>query len=95
MCNDDMINAESTIKLFEKIEMTYSESAKVTVICDNARYYRSKLLKAYLENSSIELMFLPLLTPSNFNLIERYWKYFKKIVLYNNYYDTFQKFKQA
>ncbi len=29
------------------------------------------------------------------NLIERFWKFFKKKVLYNRYYDTFDKFKRA
>lgn len=87
----DTINAVSTIKLFEQIARAYPESAKITIICDNARYYRSKLVRAYLEESNIELMFLP----PNLNLIERYWKYFKKIVLYNRYYETFQEFKLA
>jgi len=91
---DDTINAESTIKLFEQIESAYPSAAKITVICDNARYYRSKLVKAYNENSRIELMFLPPYAP-NLNLIERYWKYFKKNVLYNHYYATFKEFKQA
>ena len=91
---DETINADSTIRLFEQIEMTYPTAIKITIVCDNARYYRSKLVKAYLESSSIELMFLPPYAP-NLNLIERYWKYFKKTVLYNSYYETFQKFKQA
>ena len=91
---DDTINAESTIKLFEQIQRTYPEATQITIICDNARYYRSKLVRAYLENSNIALMFLPPYAP-NLNLIERYWKYFKKNVLYDSYYETFKEFKQA
>ena len=91
---DDTINAGSTIKLFEHIEIAYSNAKKITIICDNARYYRSKMVKAYLKNSTVELMFLQPYAP-NLNLIERYWKFFKKIVLYSSYYKTFQKFKQA
>jgi transposase len=91
---DDTINAESTVKLFEQIESAYPLATKITVISDNARYYRSKLVKAYVENSRIELMFLPPYAP-NLNLIERYWKYFKKNVLYNHYYATFKEFKLA
>jgi transposase len=41
-----------------------------------------------------ELVFLPAYSP-NLNLIERYWKFFKKKVLYNHYYATFKEFKQA
>lgn len=91
---DDTIDADSTIKLFEQIETAYPRAPRITVICDNARYYRSKRVKAYLEASRIELMFLPPYAP-NLNLIERYWKYFKKNILYNRYYETFKEFKQA
>lgn len=91
---DDTINGGSTIQLFKQIETTYPKATKITVICDNARYYRSKQVNEYLEASRVELMFLPPYAP-NLNLIERYWKYFKKIVLYNRYYETFQDFKQA
>jgi hypothetical protein len=28
-------------------------------------------------------------------LIERLWKYFRKVVLYNRYYPTFMEFREA
>ncbi|WP_371264225.1 transposase [Nitrosomonas sp. Nm51] len=31
----------------------------------------------------------------NLNLIERYWRFFKKKILYGRYYETFALFKQA
>jgi transposase len=40
------------------------------------------------------LYFSPPYSP-NLNLIERYWKYFKKIILYNRYYKRFDEFKSA
>ena len=64
----------------------------MNIISDNASYYRSKLVKAYLENSRIEIKFLPSYSP-NLNLIERLWKFFYKKKLYNRYYDTYDKFK--
>jgi len=91
---DDTINAQSTIQLFDQITSAYPDARKITVICDNARYYRSRLVKSYLEKSRIALLFLPAYAP-NLNVIERYWKYFKKIILYNRYYETFKEFKQA
>ncbi len=66
---DDTINAQSTIQLFDQITSAYPEALKVTVICDNARYYRSKLVKTYLEHAKIELLFSPAYAP-NLNLIE-------------------------
>ena len=44
--------------------------------------------------ATIELMTLPPYSP-NLNLIERLWKFFKKQVLYNRYYETFGQFRNA
>jgi transposase len=65
---DDSINAQSTIELLEKIEKHYDQAPKITVICDNARYYKSKLVQEYLKTSKIDLKFLPPYSP-NLNLI--------------------------
>ena len=91
---DDSIDTESTIALFEQIEATYPKAATITVFCDNARYYRSKAVRAYLKQSRIDLRFLPPYPP-NLNLIERFWKFFKRQVLYNRYYETFADYKAA
>jgi len=91
---DDSINAASTIALFEQIEAANPESTKIYVICDNARYYRSKAVRHFLEDSKVELVFLPPYSP-NLNLIERFWKFFKKQILYDSYYETFSEFRQA
>ena len=90
----DAVNAETTIELFEKLEKKSSIAKVIYVICDNARYYRSKKVASYLKNSRIRLVFLPPYSP-NLNLIERYWKLFKKKVLYNRYYEKFDEFKSA
>ncbi|MCW5602454.1 MAG: transposase [Nitrosomonas sp.] len=73
---------------------TSRAAAHIYVICDNARYYRSQIVTEYLLDSKIELIFLPPYAP-NFNLIERYWRFFKKEILYGKYYETFALFKQA
>ena len=90
----DTINADSAIDLFLKIESKHPEAESIYIIVDNARYYRSLLLKESLEGTKIKLIFLPPYSP-NLNLIERYWKFFKKKVLNNRYYETFDEFKQA
>lgn len=90
----DTINADSTIDLFSKIEAKHPDAKAIYIIVDNARYYRSCLLKEYVERTKIKLIFLPPYSP-NLNLIERYWKFFKKKVLNNHYYETFAEFKQA
>ncbi len=91
---DERINAQSTIALLEQVEAAYPLAAIIYVICDNARYYRSKLVGQFLETSKIQLVFLPSYSP-NLNLIERLWKFMKKQVLYNKYYEKFDVFKQT
>ena len=88
------INADSTIDLFSKIEAKHLDAETIYIIVDNARYYRSRLLKEALEGTKIKLIFLPPYSP-NLNLIERYWKFFKKTVLNNRYYETFEAFKDV
>ncbi len=92
--DDPSINAISTVALLEKIEATYPIAKKIYIVCDNARYYRSKIVRAFLENSRVELLFLPPYSP-NLNLIERLWKFMKKKVLYNQYYEKFDDFRNA
>ena len=91
-------SAQSTLLLFGQIEALNPGAEVISIICDNARYYKSKRVRAYLEdktiNSKIKLIFLPAYSP-NLNLIERYWKFFKKNVLYGKYYEKFSDFKQA
>lgn len=90
----DTINADSTIDLFLKIEAKHPDAEAIYIIIDNARYYHSRLLKEALEGTKIKLKYLPPYSP-NLNLIERYWKFFKKKVLNNRYYETFDEFKEA
>ncbi|MDY6935617.1 MAG: IS630 family transposase [Spirochaetota bacterium] len=66
---DERINSESTIALFQQIEEANPLAEQPFVIIDNARYYRSKLVKGYVKNSKIVTVFLPPYSP-NLNLIE-------------------------
>lgn len=92
--SDETLDAASTTTLFETLEKKHPRAGRIYVIADNARYYRSRLVKKYLRKSRIKLIFLPPYAP-NLNLIERLWKYFRKTVLYNRYYESFAEFKQA
>jgi len=90
---DETINAQSTIALLKQIEKKHRKAAVIHVICDNAKYYRSQLVKAFLRKSRIRLVFLPPYAP-NLNLIERLSTFFKKKVLYNQHYASFADFQQ-
>jgi transposase len=91
---DDTIDADSTIALFQQLEALNLAATWIYVICDNARYYRCKAVKEYLKTSRIKLVFLPAYAP-NLNLIERFWKFFKKKILYNRYFESFAEFREA
>lgn len=75
------INAQSTIALLKKLEMKNPKLARIFVVADNARYYRNQLVREFLKTSKIQILFLPPYSP-NLNLIERLWRFFKKVVLY-------------
>lgn len=91
---DDTINADSTVELLKAIEEKYSAMTTIYIICDNAKYYKSRIVQGYLETSKVKFIHLPSYSP-NLNLIERLWKLFKKKVLYNKYYETKKEFELA
>jgi len=91
---DSTINAQSTTALFATLEQQHQDAEIIYVILDNAGYYRNKIVTHYVENSKIQLIFLPPYAP-NLNLIERLWKFFKKKVSYNRYYERFRDFRKA
>ena len=91
---DDAVNAQSTVELFHKLEEKYPNAHRIVVICDNAGYYRSKIVKEYVEKSRIELKFLPPYAP-NLNLIERLWRFMNKKIRNNKYYEKFLEFRSA
>lgn len=90
---DESINAQSTIALLEQM-LKEQPLGMLYIILDNARYYRSNLVKGFIQNNErVSLVFLPPYSP-NLNIIERLWKIFKKKTTYNKYYEKFSVFKE-
>lgn len=90
----DKVNAQSTIALWEKIEAIYP-GKRMIHICDNAGYYRSKLIKEWLrQHPHVKVMYLPPYSP-NLNPIERVWKLLKKEKINSFWYERFEDFKQG
>ena len=90
----EKINSENTIKLFEKIEKAYPDKKRIIAFADNAKYYKSIIVKKYLENSRIVLKHIPPYCP-NLNLIERLWKFMRKTVINIKYFQKFTDFRNA
>ena len=65
---------------------------KIIIILDNASYSHAHYTKSFAEWYNIELFFLPPYSP-NLNLIERLWKFSKKMLVHNKYYETFTEFR--
>ncbi len=92
--NTSYITSIEICQLLVNIAGRRSQAVPITIVLDNARYQRCKLVIAKAEELRIELLFLPPYSP-NLNLIERLWKFVKKEVLYGKYYDQFDKFQAA
>ena len=89
----EMINAQSAVSLLNEM-LRKQPLGMIYVILDNARYYRSEMVRSFVEkNDRICLLFLPPYSP-NLNIIERLWKFFKKKVIYNTYYEKFTLFRK-
>lgn len=88
------INYQSTIELYKKLLDLNQDKEKIYVICDNARYYKNKELKKWLEDTKIVQIFLPPYSP-NLNIIERLWKFLKNEVINSTFYRTFAEFKNG
>lgn len=90
----DTINADTVLEMLKKIEDAYPEKEKIHIILDNASYYRNAKVTTYLKTSTIEFRFLPPYSP-NLNLIERLWKFMRKKVINDKYYEKFKEFREA
>ena len=73
---------------------TYTDGKEIVIILDNARYQRAYEVQDLAKELNIELVFLPPYSP-NLSLVERIRKFFKKKVLENQYYETFDEFALA
>ena len=92
--NTSYITSMQICEMLVKIAIRRTEAIPITIVLDNARYQRCKLVMEKAAELGIELLFLPPYSP-NLNLIERLWKFVKKEVLYSKYYDKFENFKEA
>lgn len=93
VCNETYINASSFCDLLRLIAERNIE-VPITIVLDNARYQKCKLVWELAELLNVELLYIPAYSP-NLNIIERLWKFVKKKCLWSKYYSDFQDFKNA
>jgi len=91
---DETINSQSVIKILKKI-LKGQRNGIAHIFTDNARYYKSKVIFEFLKrNRRIDIIYLPPYSP-NLNLIERLWRFLRKKITYNKYYEKFTLFKSV
>jgi transposase len=91
--NDSYITANQICELLQKIA-ALGLTIPITLILDNTRYQKCKIVQVLADELGIELLYLPAYSP-NLNLIERLWKFVKKKCLYTKYYPDFPQFSVA
>jgi transposase len=94
LLEEENCNADSIVRLMEAIKKQYMEAQTICLILDNARYQKGKTAQSKAQELGIDLVYLPPYSP-NLNLIERLWKFFKKKVMKNKYYEDFPTFRKA
>jgi transposase len=87
------ITAETVCELLRLVAGAH-QGIPITIILDNARYQRCRLVQTVAQELGIELLYLPVYSP-NLNLIERFWRFVKKQCLYSKYYPDSASFQQA
>lgn len=91
--NTTVVNTDTMCELLRKIT-ALGYTGPVTVVLDNARYQRNKVVQALAAELSITLLYLPSYSP-NLNLIERLWRFLKRDCVYGKYHPNFAAFKAA
>ena len=90
----DTINQFSVCDFLKVLREKNPENKKIYFILDKGPSNTALSVRELAKGLNIEIVFLPAYSP-NLNPIERLWKFFKKKVLYNKYYEQFKDFKSA
>jgi transposase len=88
----ETINQFSVCDFLKALRAKNPNGEKLYFILDQGPSNKALSVRKLAAKLNIEIVFLPAYSP-NLNPIERLWKFFKKKVLYNQYYEKFKDFK--
>ncbi len=91
LTNQTYITATTVGELLQLL-VTQNPGIPLTLVLDNARYQRCRLVQDVAARLGVQLEFLPSYSP-NPHLIERVWKFVKKECLSSHFYDNFEAFQ--
>lgn len=89
---EDNCDKEMNEKVMEGIRKDYPDNKRIILILDNASYNKAYCVRDKAKELNIRLWYLPPYSP-NLNLIERIWKFLKKL-LKNKYIPTLSEYKK-
>ena len=90
----DKIDQVTVCDFLLDLREKHGSDEKITLILDNAGYYKANSVKDMAEVLGIKLLFVPSYSP-NLNLIERLWKFMRKKAVPNEYIESFDDWRDA
>ena len=91
--NTTVVNTETMCELLRNLA-AQGLVGPITIVLDNAKYQRNKVVQALAIDLGIRLLFLPSYSP-NLNLIERLWGFAQRQSVYAKYHPNFASFRAA
>lgn len=90
----ETINHQSVCQILRAIRAKNPDEERVSIVFDGASYNKSQKVKELAKKLKIRILYLPPYSP-NLNPIERLWKFMKKNVTANRYFEEFPEFKKT
>jgi len=90
---EESCNSIAVVDFFMKVREEHL-GKRIVIFLDNAMYNHARYTTTFVEWYNITLIFLPPYCP-NVALIERLWKFSKKELVHNIYYEKFDDFKDT
>ena len=88
---EENFNSDTTIRLLDALQTEFGE--KICVVLDNASYFTAKKVKKFVEDTPIELCYLPRGSPE-LNPTEECWRKLNQ-ALGNRLFDTLDELQDA
>lgn len=88
----EVVNKNSVCDLLRGVRNKNPNEDKIHLVLDNAPYNRARNVRSLAKELSIRILYLPPYSP-NLNPIKRLWKFMKKTMITNRYYETYDDFK--
>jgi len=93
LSGEENCNAIRVLDFFRVILKDYQDAPKIVLFLDNAKYFKAKIVRDWLErHPRLKIVYLPPYSP-NLNLIERFWRFVKEKLVRNKYYEKYITFR--